>query len=266
MSTSHLHVLNGDATRAIFERSGIKGQVIVWRDVLTEGPIGDNIHTDLFWEKRKSYMESTYPGDYTYEDKVRSDIEQLRNARDFGEVTLWFEYDLFCQVNMVACLSFFEHPTVSLVCLGDELAGRLQGLGEIASTDYLKLFEGRRQLTIEDLKYAEEAWKCYSSGNKKQIARFSHDHRTFKYLGPAFQAHIDERTPASNGLSKVERRMLQLIDGGIGEERKLVGTMLREQTWLGFGDLQYFTILKGLKHLLTDDFRLNDEGRSRLLA
>src|SRR5947208_3407870 len=36
---SMLHVLNGDETQRVFERAGIAGDVVVWRDILVEGPV-----------------------------------------------------------------------------------------------------------------------------------------------------------------------------------------------------------------------------------
>ena len=33
-----LHVLNGDATHRVFEQTHLTGDVLVWRDILVEGP------------------------------------------------------------------------------------------------------------------------------------------------------------------------------------------------------------------------------------
>jgi hypothetical protein len=34
-----LHVLNGDATLNVFERTSFEGDIMVWREVLSEGPV-----------------------------------------------------------------------------------------------------------------------------------------------------------------------------------------------------------------------------------
>jgi hypothetical protein len=36
-----LHVLNGDATLFKFKKTGLPGDIVVWREVLSEGPINN---------------------------------------------------------------------------------------------------------------------------------------------------------------------------------------------------------------------------------
>jgi len=45
-----IHVLNGDSTVQILAKSGIQGDVIVWRELLCEGPVNFTVGSDEFWK------------------------------------------------------------------------------------------------------------------------------------------------------------------------------------------------------------------------
>ena len=255
-----IHVLNGDATVPEFQKSGIPGTHVVWREVMCEGPIHGDIKSDEFWDNRSSFIGEGFGGDYQI---MRSQLKILQDISAFEEVVLWFEYDLFCQVNLLASLAYVEHPHVSLVCLGDELNGTWQGLGEIGAGDFQTLFEARTRLNVEDMSYADQAWQAYQHPSSDLIHQLE-PHQTFPYLERALEAHLT-RLPDANGLNVIEHRMLQKIDQGVRDERQLIGSMLKEQEWFGFGDLQYLWYFEGLKPLLAvDELALNEKGKSIL--
>ena len=231
-----LHILNGDAIKPLFLQSGIEGDVVVWREAFIEGPIEGDIKEPAFWERRKNHLKATYPEHYS-EDGL-NDIMKLGNTEDFDEVVLWFEYDLFCHANMLGCLAYICHHNVSLVCLGDELTGQFQTLGEIGPSDYQKLYANRSKLNNEDITYAGEVWKAFQTKEVKDVQPFIQGHPTFKYLGKAL-AQMVLLEPNDAGLNQLQHEMHQLKTEGL-EDRKVVGTMLRRHPWLGLGDSQYW--------------------------
>src|SRR4051794_19671008 len=98
------HVLQGDAQVAEFKKACIEGEPIVFREALISGPV-DADDLDTFWNERAQYILADYGEDeIEYKDKVVGEIVQLLDAADDDEVNLWFEYELFCSVNMWFCL------------------------------------------------------------------------------------------------------------------------------------------------------------------
>src|ERR1700744_4789165 len=95
-----LHVLNGDSTLHSFEHTGLEGDTMVWREVLSEGPLEENIASGHFWKKRAEWLCSTFGEDlYEYNKKVEEPLSRLYDP--WHEINLWFEFDLHCQVNML---------------------------------------------------------------------------------------------------------------------------------------------------------------------
>lgn len=260
--TNQLHILNGDAIVPEFRKSGIEGPIVIWREALCDGPVADSIQENSFWEKRADYINTALDGEH-YESKVITELDKIRDLSNYEEVVLWFEYDLFCQVNMLACLNFIDHNRISLVCLGDELDGTLRSLGEIGANDFITLYNQRTLLSQEDLLFAKTVWEAYTSTGLEKLQSIE-DSLTFKHVKPAIQAHLT-RLPQANGLNAIEEKILRLIKAGVNEERQLIGTMLRDQGYFGLGDMQYFHYLNQIRTLLKKEvLEVNDWGNKIL--
>jgi len=90
------HILNGDSLAHKFPNTQIGGNIIVMREALIDGDLsGENLHD--FWQSRAKQVGVT---EAQYYHRVVSEFEKLMNAPANSEFNLWFEYDLFCQVNM----------------------------------------------------------------------------------------------------------------------------------------------------------------------
>ena len=229
-------------TKAIFQQAEIEGDIVVWREVLVEGPVAGDIQEPEFWKNRKTFIELAYTKNY--DEFVLTEIDKLQDLGKYKEVVLWFEYDLFCHVNMLGCLTFIDHPNSSLICLGDEFGGKFQGLGEIDPSDYSTLYLKRKTLSLTDISYAREAWMIFQNKDIKQMEPFMTGHSTFQYLGRAF-SQLNLLQPYQQGLNALQIEMQQLKEESL-DNKKIIGTMLKRHTWLGFGDLQYWTLLQSI--------------------
>src|SRR5687768_10535920 len=110
-----LHILNGDATRAVFQHSGIEGDVIVCREMLCEGRTPSTRDMSRFFEERAAFLQQAYGIDSaSYLADVERDKKLLQDASAYDEIVLWFEFDLFCQVNLVFVLYYLSQLSVKL--------------------------------------------------------------------------------------------------------------------------------------------------------
>src|ERR1700749_4326832 len=95
-----LHILNGDSTLQSFEQTGLEGDIMVWREVLSEGPLEENIASGSFWKNRSEWI-SKGSGETPdkYDEKVIKELSKLSDP--YQEFNLCFEFDLHCQINML---------------------------------------------------------------------------------------------------------------------------------------------------------------------
>ena len=119
-----LHIVNGDSTAEILKKTTLLGDIIVWRELLCEGPVCKDFGSDEFWKLRYDYFESELGvSKLEYFDKIIKETVRLEDVSEYSEVVLWFEFDLFCQINLMVLCSyllqnFSKNTSYKLVCTG----------------------------------------------------------------------------------------------------------------------------------------------------
>src|ERR1700722_3381456 len=158
-----LHILNGDSTAQTFAETGLEGDVLVWREVLSEGPLIENITSAEFWRGRLEWISKTFDEAH-YQQNVLNELARLEDPYD--EINLWFEFDLHCQVNMLGVMNYIQQktdlsrPAIYLIC-PDDYPGKedFRGIGELNAGELEYLYDNiRTQLSDIDFIVAAEAW------------------------------------------------------------------------------------------------------------
>ena len=94
-----IHILNGDALKQQFPEN-IKGQKIVARLCLVDGPV-QMLELDMMLQNRAMYIEQAYQIERSdYHQNVIPEVKKVTQLQATDTVHLWFEDDLFCQVNL----------------------------------------------------------------------------------------------------------------------------------------------------------------------
>ncbi len=268
-----LHILNGDSTAEIFSKSSLKGYILVWREMLCEGALHKNVGSDEFWKNRYTFFEEIGVSKLEYYDKTIKELVKLEDVSQYNEIVLWFEYDLFCQVNLMGLCtyllnSFRKDIYYALVCTGKENRKEiLQTLADYQPKEYKILYENKIKLTQHDLFFAETSWQVYVENNKEKLKEFNFAKKTkFQYLQSAINQHL-QRFPDENGLNQIDHKILEIIDSKAQTKEDIIRALLswqRQETFYGFGDLQYFRYLEKLSdYYLIDDkhISLNEKGK-----
>jgi hypothetical protein len=269
-----LHILNGDSTKQIFSHANLEGDIIVFREMLCEGSIHKNVGSDAFWKNRYAFFEKELGiTKLEYFDKTIKELTKLEDVSNYNEVILWFEFDLFCQVNLIALCSYLlknyrKDIRYSLVCTGEEKGSKhLQTLSDYSPKDYELLFENRIKLSRYDLLYALECWHKYVENNYEELQQFNFNRSAkFRYLQKAIDQHL-KRFPDKNGLNQIQNKILELIEKGYSKRNDILKRLLhwqQKETVYGFGDLQYAIYLDKLKDYYIidqDQYKLNKEGK-----
>ena len=93
------HILNGDALKEQFPKD-LEGEIIVARECLVEGELKAN-GLDEFFKIRASFISRSFENNsiQDYYQRTASEFQKILDIKDNAEINLWFEDDLFCQVN-----------------------------------------------------------------------------------------------------------------------------------------------------------------------
>ena len=245
-----LHILNGDATLVIFKQTSFEGDILVWREVLAEGPVSK---TDL-WATRAKWISSTF-GDTesNYTNKVLDEVEKLKDAKAYDELILWFEYDLVCQINLIYILSVLknletENLPIYLIC-PDRFEGiaNFRGLGELNATQLTQLYSSRYKLDTSDLSIASRAWNSYTENNPNAIQTLlQEDFDNLPLLKNALTAHLLRFPNPDTKLNYIEETLLNIIHKGITKRTEIYKSFWLKESIFGITDLQIDLILDQL--------------------
>ncbi len=272
-----LHILNGDSTATILAKSSVSGDVIIWREMLCEGPLQNEVGSDKFWITRYSYFEKVLGvSKLEYFDKTIKEIIRIEDIANYNEVVLWFEYDLFCQINLLGLCTYLfkfyrKDVKFSLICTGKEEGMKSrQTLSDYCPEGYQTLQDNRLRLSRNDLLFAEECWSLYVENDKQKLKEFDFNKSSkFKYLQIAIDQHL-KKFPEQNGLNQIENKILELINFDLLTKKDLIKKLLlwqQEKTVYGFGDLQYQMALEKLKTyyiIKNQKYILNEMGKELL--
>src|SRR5262245_40893646 len=97
-----LHVTNGTSAMNRIHELGLPGYIVTWDDVLHEGPVPAGLDAAALRRVRADFIAASEWGeksDVAKQLKVRDEV--LSNAPPEQEVVLWFEHDLYDQLQML---------------------------------------------------------------------------------------------------------------------------------------------------------------------
>jgi hypothetical protein len=228
----------------------------------------------LFLEERAAYLQQQYGIDSeAYLRDMRETLHRLDEAAQYDEIVLWFEFDLFCQVNLLFVLFYLRQlpvtlPPVSIVQLDHHPeVPDFRGMGMLQPRHLPPLFDKRAPLQEEDWQLALQAWEAYSHDNPLALEALSQrSSRTLAYLGKALEAHLQRLPGAVNGLNAVEHFFLDRLTLGKLREQALYYQFWNELKIYGFGDFQLDTYIQRLQRagvLQREDAMLSITGLGR---
>jgi hypothetical protein len=227
--TRYLHVANGTSVTTTLETAGVPGIKSIWADPLHEGPVPAGLSDDQLLEVRRQYLAAPFgPLVAAGEDPALDPVNDMRAWRAviarrdrYDELVLWFEHDLFDQLNLIQLLTWIrEHlpaaRPVSLLCI-DSFPGRpdFKGLGELTPGELAPLLDARQPVTDDQYALARVAWVAFREPSPEALnALRDEDTAALPYLGQAITRFLQEYPWTHDGLSRTERRLLALAADG----------------------------------------------------
>lgn len=239
------HVLNGDCLAEQLRQTAVNQDFIICRECLIEGNVkADNL--DDFWKIRADFIiESYHETVKGYFEKVVKEFKKLSNLPQNSDICLWFENDLFCQVNMWFVLSLFVKQSKMKVFRVFPIIenGELwKGFGSANTESIEKSFSSKVQFEQKDIDLGVYLWEAYQKNDFKQLKELSKiKSNCFEHLEEVCQAHID-RFPTDNSLGRPEQLIKDILESKPMEFYEVFQKFSEKEGIYGFGDLQIKSI------------------------
>lgn len=275
MKASILHITNGDSTTTYLKKIGFSGEFITWREMLCEGKTTTDVGSETFWKNRFDFLKTAYKvNKQTFIEFTLKEYRNLCKKKEQNEIVLWFESDLFCQINMLAVLSWIKRYRqgyqISLIGVGiDAKNHKNTGFSLLSETQINSLYKNRVTLSQDDIEYADYIWQLYCSDSPlrlETVYKFN-PMSPFQHLETAIEAHLKRFPSIENGLNFVENNIIKTANSyQFKSKKELIAKILREDEIYGFGDLQYENHLKNLNKLFSsfNPVKISKKGKKVL--
>ena len=244
--TQRLNITNGDSAAGTLSEAGVEGKIISWRDVLHEGPVDSSLSLEELSKERARFISEQgwddfahVSGDFAERDRV------IRHLDYFDEVVLWFEDDLYDQLQLIQLLDFFGRgaargKTVSVIVVDGYIP-------PLSVAELKKLDENRQRVTPEQLELAKRAWKAFGSADPTSISKLLDENTAaLPYLAGALRRHLEEFPSSANGLSRSESEALTAIDAGHATPVAAFLEVATRQESIFLGDIVFYSYLERL--------------------
>ncbi len=241
-----LNITNGDCTVDVMKKSALPGVFLPWRDLLHDGPVPENLSLEALSKTRAEFISSRGWG--TVENIRREFVlrdNTLKTCSQYEKVILWFEHDLYDQLQLLQILDWFyqkgkQGANLSIICVD-------QYLGLLSPDEMLDLIQYEEAITDDQLQLANRAWSAYRSSTPDLWqGLLKADTTALPFLQGAIIRMLEEYPDVSNGLSRTAQQALTCIAGG----EKLAGAVfaqsqaVEERKFLG--DSSFWLILQEL--------------------
>ena len=202
-----LHITNGTAVIDNMRDAGVEGRIVPWNDVLHEGPVPAGLNVAALREVRAQFIAA---GESSYSEVVRSFEERdaaLEDLRGIDEIVLWFEHDLYDQLQVIQILDRLpmdRGPIVTAVPDDDYLSTQPR-------ERFAGLFPARREVTSSQRIAARDAWDAFRSNDPQAIVDVLERVTVLPHLPPALRRHLQQFPSIDNGLSRTEQQTLEAL-------------------------------------------------------
>ncbi len=248
-----LHLTNGDAAARALARSGLPGDIVTWRDILHDGPVPPDDDLDAFHRVRAEFLASR---GWATEESVIADFAQrdarLHDVSAGDEVVLWFEPDLYDQLQLVQILARFErrvaHDRPHLTIVPADCY-----LGPMLPAKMMPLYAARRAITSQDLVHGLVAWRAFTAQAPADLLEVTNrldrevTARTYAaddvvrlpHLVAALRRQLEEYPDIDSGLSRSERQLCEALSPATITLSKLLAAHQAAESWVWLGDRSF---------------------------
>ena len=216
---SLLHVTNGESAGNTLRRTALGGAVLSWQDALHDGPVPALPRPELLRTRARFLADCGWGGRRSVLSSLeRRDRQLLEALRDGVEVVLWFEHDLYDQLQLVDVLALAHAVGTppELIVVGS-FPGRpsFAGLGELTAGELETLWPSRSPAAPAALEAAAHVWAALRSAEPTELAEWAtRDVPQLPFLAAALRRLLEELPSARDGLSGTERRALAAVAAG----------------------------------------------------
>ncbi len=247
-----VQILNGDALYDLLPENILSGDILIARECLIDGPLSGETPEE-FWKTRAEFISNSYsePAEL-YHTEVVTEFQKMRAIEPGSDVNLWFEDDLFCQVNLWYCISLLSPiDDLKIYLVKPPLVDGLpdwRGFGALNRDAIAKAYQERARMNKEEIVLLEKLWHAYKHSHSDELAVLANeDAPHFPFLKDVVNAQLDRH------LNRPQNTLRQILSENQGADFKTIFKEFSQREGIyGFGDLQVESLLANIPEYKVD--------------
>lgn len=248
MTERILNITNGDCAVTAMTAAQLPGDFLPWRDILHEGPVPQGLGLAALSDVRARFIAERGWGKL---EPLQTDFQArdagLADFRSYDRVRLWFEHDLYDQLQLLQLLDWFADQTLgstrlTLLCTDDYL-------GPASSEALHQRLKVETPVTAEQFELARRAWSAFRQSSPEAWAGLLQtDLGALPFLEGAVRRMLEEYPHPRTGLSRTAYQALCLVAQGEERFNDLFNEYQNTEEPRFVGDLGFY----GLLHTLAE--------------
>jgi len=223
MSFQTFIITNGEGAVNAIKNAEIEAEFLSWDDILHDGPVINKPTLEETSELRAKFI---YEIGFASSDKAKESFEKrdrkLKNLEKYNDVILWFEHDLYDQLQLIQILDYFNREgkpeNLYLICED-------QYIGESSPGLLNKNFNLKTVISERTIKLGSKVWEVFSNENPKELEKLLEDeNRELPFINSIIRRLLEEYPSEANGLSRSCNQILSIVE----DEAKTPGELFRE--------------------------------------
>lgn len=241
-----LHITNGDSAVRVMREAGIAGEFLPWRDVLHEGPAPAGLTLGEMSKVRAAFIAAC---GWSEEKQAREGFQErdarLATFRDHEEVILWFEHDLYDQLQLLQLLDWFSargpgDTRLSIICVDDYL-------GAMAPERMGELYGTQSRVSSAQLTLGKDAWAAFCSADPMGWeALTGKDTAVLPFLAGSVIRHLEQYPSLQNGTNRTETQILKAVNAGLSRPGQIFEASQNDEDARFMGDSTFWIYLNNM--------------------
>ena len=250
-----LHITSGDCAGVSLGKSGIPGELLVWHDILYDGPRQPGWPSDQTIKARALFLEKITAGGMSQKQilqTLREQYQKISTASEYENIVLWFDACLFDQsmlAHLLVLLSGLNSQKVELLCI-DDFPGiePFDGLGQLQPTQLESVYDQRRVVTAAQFQFARIVDKAFACQDLVQLAELSRSTTApLPWVAAAAARWLQECPDPVSGLGRLEQLVLEAVYKGWEKPGEIFSAVAENDTHPQYwGDITLWAKINGL--------------------
>jgi hypothetical protein len=250
------------------------GDILPWRDVLHDGPVPGGLSLAQLGPVRARFLSQVgWDDEARLLNAFKSRDDVVERYDEYEKVVLWFEWDLYDQLQLLQLLDFFAGKLGTREApLKLEIISVAGYLGNLPAEKFSELYAKRKPVSVATLSLGQKAWRAITSPEPADVeALLKTDTSPLPFLADALERFLEELPWTSDGLARSERQLMEGIASGSSSFGEVFQYATKQEERIYCGDASAALYLDRLSRgqtplvsLSDEKFSLTDAGRAVL--